>query len=249
MKAAFPQAQFTLYFWDSYKNMAADSPKKVGLFDRAFTFDPSDADSDPRLEYRPLFYLEEYARLPVVEQDIDLFFFGTVHSDRYKVMTQLERVLPAGLRVKKILYFNSRLVYWARRVFDPSFWGAKKSEFVFKPLAKAELLALLARSRAVIDIERPIQSGLTMRTLEAVGAHKKLLTTNPFAQRTDIYRPSNVLVIERAGMKVPEEFFDTAFEPLGKKVEQKYSLDGWLNEVLPSSCSPAMQRGDAASAA
>lgn len=249
MKAAFPQARFTLYFWDSYKNMSSDSPGKVQFFDRAFTFDPVDAENDPRLEYRPLFYLDEYARLPAVEKDIDLFFFGTVHSDRYKVMTHLERALPPGVRVKKILYFNSRLVYWARRVFDPSFWGAKKSEFVFKPVAKAELRALLARSRAVIDIERPIQSGLTMRTLETVGAHKKLITTNPFAQRADIYRPSNVLVIERAGMKVPKEFFDMEFEPLGGKIEQKYSLDGWLDEVLPSSCTTVMQRGDAASAA
>lgn len=249
MKAAFPQARFTLYFWDSYKNMSADSRNKVQFFDRAFTFDPVDAGNDPRLEYRPLFYLDEYARLPAVEKDIDLFFFGTVHSDRYKVLSQLERALPAGVRVKKILYFNSRLVYWARRLFDPSFWGATESEFVFKPVAKAELRALLARSRAVIDIERPIQSGLTMRTLETVGAHKKLVTTNPFAQRSDIYRPSNVLVIDRTGMKVPKEFFDTDFEPLGAILEQKYSLDGWLDEVLPSSCIVVTQRGDAASAA
>lgn len=249
MKAAFPQARFTLYFWDSYKNMSADSPDKVQFFDRAFTFDPVDAGNDPRLEYRALFYLDEYAHLPAVEQDIDLFFFGTVHSDRYKVMNQLERALSPGLRVKKILYFNSRLVYWARRVFDPSFWGARKSEFVFKPVAKAELRTLLARSRAVIDIERPIQSGLTMRTLETVGAHKKLLTTNPFAQRTDIYHPHNVLVIDRAGMTVPNEFFDTPFEPLGEQIEQKYSLDGWLDEVLPSSRLTVTQRGDAASAA
>lgn len=249
MRAALPQARFTLYFWDSYKNMSADSPDKVALFDRAFTFDPVDAANDARLQYRALFYLDEYARLPVVEQDIDLFFFGTVHSDRYKVMTQLERALPAGLRVKKILYFNSRLVYWARRVLDPSFWGAKKSEFVFKPVAKAELRELLARSRAVIDIERPIQSGLTMRTLETVGAHKKLLTTNPFAQRADIYHPNNVLVIDRAGMQIPEEFFERPFEPLGEDLEKKYSLDGWVDEVLPSSRPSASHHSNAASAA
>jgi len=249
MKAAFPQARFTLYFWDSYKNMSSDSPAKVPLFDRAFTFDPVDADNDPRLEYRPLFYLDEYTRLPEVEKDIDLFFFGTVHSDRYKVLSQLERALPPGIRVKKILYFPSRLVYWARRVFDPSFWGASKSEFIFKPVAKAELRALLARSRAVIDIERPIQSGLTMRTLETVGAHKKLLTTNPFAQRSDIYKASNVLVIDRAGMKIPKGFFDTDFERLGASMEKKYSLDGWLDEVLPASCASVRERGDAAAAA
>lgn len=233
MREAFPKARFTLYFWDSYKNMPADSHAKVGLFDRAFTFDPVDAKNDLRLEYQPLFYLDEYAHLPDVAKDIDLFFFGTIHSDRYKVLTQLEKSLPAHVKVKKILYFPSRLVYWGRRVFDPSFWGARKSEFIFKPVPKAELRDLLARSRAVIDIERPIQSGLTMRTLETVGARKKLVTTNPFAQQSDIYKPGNVLVIQRAAMSVPQDFFDLPFESLGPEVEAKYSLAGWLNVVLP----------------
>lgn len=235
LRKAFPQARFTLYFWDSYKNMPSESRKKVGLFDRAFTFDPIDAKNDPRLEYRALFYLDEYAHLPQVEKDIDLFFFGTVHSDRYRVLSQLEKTLPSHLKVKKVLYFPSRLVYWARRIFDPSFWRADKSEFIFRPVAKTELLAMLARARIVIDIERPIQSGLTMRTLEAVGAKKKIITTNPFAAESDIYAPENVLVIDRNAISIPAEFFNAEFSPLLEKVNKKYTLDGWLNDVFPES--------------
>ena len=89
LRAALPQARFTLYFWDSYRNMPSDSRDKVALFDRTFTFDPVDAQQDPRLEYRALFYLDEYTHLPEVKKDIDLFFFGTIHSDRYQVLFQL----------------------------------------------------------------------------------------------------------------------------------------------------------------
>lgn len=233
LRAAFPASRFTLYFWDSYKNMSSDSPEKVGLFDRAFTFDPVDAGNDKRLMYRPLFCLDEYLHLPQVEKDIDLFFFGTVHSDRYQVLSRLERALPVDVRVKKILYFSSSLVYRARRLFQPAFWSAKKSEFIFKPVSKVELKALLARSRVVLDIERPIQNGLTMRTLEAVGARKKIITTNPYAAKADFYRPENVLVIDRNNIVIPENFFTSDFVELPSELSRKYTLNGWLDEVLP----------------
>lgn len=232
LRAALPQARFTLYFWDSYQNMSSESRDKVALFDRTFTFDPVDAEQDPRLEYRALFYLDEYTHLPDVEKDIDLFFFGTVHSDRYQVLCQLEKSLPPHIKIKKILYFSSRLVYWARRLLQPAFWMSKKSDFIFKPVPKAELKLLLARSRVVLDIERPVQAGLTMRTLEAVGARKKIITTNPFARKTDIYTPENVLVIDRKNIVIPEDFFLSDFSELTNDVNQKYSLDGWLNDVF-----------------
>lgn len=231
-RLAFPDARFTLYFWDSYKNMPSDSASKVALFDRAFTFDPIDASNDPRLKYRALFYLDEYAQRSDVKQDIDLFFFGTIHSDRYQVLSRLERALLPGVKVKKILYFSSRVVYWARRLLQPAFWRSKKSEFIFKPVSKAELKTLLGRSRVVLDIERPIQAGLTMRTIEAVGARKKVITTNPFAAQTDIYRPENVLVIDRDNIVIPENFFLSDFVDLPDDINKKYSLDGWLDEVL-----------------
>jgi hypothetical protein len=236
MRAALPHARFTLYFWDSYRNMPRDSAAKVALFDRAFTFDPVDAMDDPRLAYQPLFYLDEFAQLPQVEQDIDVFFFGTVHSDRYRVWKNLRKALPPALKVQQILYFNSRMVYWARRIADPSFWGSSKSEFVFAPVSKRALQALLARAKVVVDIERPVQSGLTMRTIEAVGARKKVITTNAFAARTDLFMPSNVLVIDRHAVTIPNAFFAVPFAGLAQETVDKYTLDGWLTRILPDLC-------------
>lgn len=231
-RLAFPNARFTLYFWDSYKNMSPDSAEKVALFDRAFTFDPNDANNDPRLVYRPLFYLNEYAELPQIDRDIDLFFFGTVHSDRYQVIRRLEQSLPKTVNIKKILYFSSKAVYLARRFLQPAFWRAAKSEFIFKPVARDEIMSLLARSRVVVDIERPVQAGLTMRTLETMGARKKLITTNPFAEKSDIYRPENILVIDRNNISIPNDFLVSDFVDLPADIRKKYTLDGWLDDVL-----------------
>jgi hypothetical protein len=233
LRAALPKARFTLYFWDSYRNMPKDSPDKVCVFDRAFTFDPVDARHDTRLRYRPLFFLDEYTRLPKVKQDIDLLFFGTAHDDRYPVLKRLSGSLPAHVRFNVVLYFPSKFVYAARRVLDPRLWSARRSEFIFSPLSKTDIQALIARSHAVVDIERSIQTGFTMRSVETLGAGKKLVTTNSKVRDADFYNPDNVAVIDRTRPMLPDAFLERPYAPPPSQVLQRYSLSDWVREVLP----------------
>jgi len=233
LRVAMPRARFTLFFWDSYRNMSSDSPKKVPLFDKSFTFDPRDAQLDGRLNYRPLFFVDDYASLPQVKNDIDLLFLGSVHSDRYAVLSRLSQALPPGVRLETILYFPSRLVYAVRRVCDPSFWRASRDEFIFHPLNKANIQSLIARARVVVDIERTVQCGFTMRAIEALGAGKKLLTTNPLVADADFFNSNNISIIDRRRPIVTSKFLEGAYKPPSAEILNRYSLSGWLDEVLP----------------
>ncbi len=232
LRTALPKARFTLYFWDSYANMSKDSPRKVPLFDRAFTFDPDDALADPLLTYRPLFYLDEYAHLPSREIDTDLLFIGTAHSDRYSVIKRLRKNLPSQVRMAAYLYFPSRLVHASRRTFDFRLWNSRREEFIFQPLTKAEVKRLIASSRAIIDIERASQRGLTIRTIEVFGAGKKLLTTNPRIQDEEIFHPNNIALIDRHEPRIEASFLSSPYTKPTPDLLQRYSLQGWLDEVL-----------------
>jgi hypothetical protein len=233
LRVAMPQARFTLFFWDSYRNMPSDSPKKVPLFDKSFTFDPQDAQMDGRLNYRPLFFVDDYASLPRVNTDIDLLFLGTVHSDRYAILRRLSQALPPGIHLESVLYFPSRLVYALRRVCDPSFWRAGRDEFIFHPLDKSNIQSLIARARVVVDIERTVQCGFTMRTIEVLGAGKKLLTTNSKVADADFFDPNNISIIDRRRPIVTSTFLEAAYKPPSAEILKRYSLSGWLDEVLP----------------
>ena len=232
LRAALPRARFTLYFWDSYLNMPKDSPEKVAIFDRAFSFDPEDTARDQRLRYRPLFFLDEYNNLPTLEQDIDLLFFGTAHGDRYPVLRRLARSLPAGIRFEMVLYFPSKAIYGIRRVLDPRLWSASRDEFIFTPLSRAEIRRLVARTRAVVDIERPIQTGFTMRSVETLGAGRKLVTTNPSVLKADFYNPDNMVVIDRQRPAIPARLFERPYVAPPTDIMRRYSLSGWVGEVL-----------------
>lgn len=232
MREAFPRARFTLYFWDSYRNNARDSASKVPFFDRAFTFDPEDAASDPRLTLQPLFYLDRFARLPEVEMDIDLLFVGTAHSDRYAVVKRIEAALPPGVRFTRVLYVAAPWIYSVRRLIDPAYWRARRSEFVFTPVSRAELMTLIARARIVVDIERAVQTGLTIRTIEMLGAGKKLLSTNPRSVDAEFYHPDNIAVMDRHHPVIDEAFLSRPYAPPAPEVHRRYSLSGWLEVVL-----------------
>lgn len=233
MRAAFPAAEFTFYLWDSFRNMPKDSPEKLQYFDRLLSFDPVDCTANPQLAYRPLFFLENYRQIAERQPDIDVLFLGTLHSDRLAVAQRLERALPAGLHFRKVFYLRSKLAYDAQRLIDADLRREPADSFTTVSVSASEVADLMARSRAVLDIERPIQTGYTIRTLEVLASGRKLITTNPQLRNADFYDPRNIAVIDRNAPKIPAEFFASPYNPVPEEVLQRYSLEHWVDDVLP----------------
>jgi len=232
LRNAFPSARFTLYFWDSFGNMPADSRQKAALFDRVLTFDPRDAERDG-LTYRPLFFADDFSEVPQSEVDMDLLFLGTIHDDRFRVLQRISRILPAGIRFRKILYFPAKWLFGVHALRDPGLLLADRSELIFEPKSREENLALLARCKIIVDIERPVQSGYTIRTLESLGAGRKVITTNREVAKADFYNPANIAIVDRKAPSISADFFRSQFVPLTSAMRYHYSLDGWLDDVLP----------------
>ena len=232
MRALLPKARHTLYFWDSYRNMPEGSADKVGLFDRAFSFDLNDVATDSRLTYRPLFYIEQYADVRETVQDIDLLFIGTAHSDRVKVLQRVSAAMPEGYELSKILYARSALLHRIQNLVNPSYRQTPEKDFIFKPIPKAEVQSLIGRSKVVLDIERNVQTGFTMRTIEMLGSSRKLITTNPSITKADFYHPQNQYLIDRDNPVIDPEFLQTPWHPMEQRLLDHYSLSGWISDVF-----------------
>jgi hypothetical protein len=86
----------------------------------------------------------------------------------------------------------------------------------------------------VLDIQHPRQTGLTMRTLEALGAGKKLVTTNVQVKEYDFYDERQVRVVDRMNPSVglDLEFFkkDDFFVSL-EKIDS-CSIGNWLKGII-----------------
>jgi hypothetical protein len=228
---AFPRARRVLYLWDSFRHDGR-ARARMRAFEEVYTFDTEDAVQEPRLRLLPLFYLRRFAALRSQPTDLDLSFVGTVHGDRYRIIHGLRASLDAGKRVLWFMYFPSRWLYRLRRLLDPRMRGGRSEEFSFAPMPAAEVADVYARSATVLDIHREIQSGLTIRTLETLGAQRKLITTNAHICQYDFFDPQNVAVIERRAPVLPEGFLDRPFRPTPPELLEKYSVEHWLRTVL-----------------
>jgi hypothetical protein len=71
-----------------------------------------------------------------------------------------------------------------------------------------------------------------MRTFEALGAKKKLITTNSNIINYSFYNKNNILVIDRIDPKIPPSFFQTKFENIEGVTYDKLTLQGWIQELF-----------------
>ena len=86
-----PNARLVLMLWDSVANKV-NTLEKLDLFDEVFSFDKKDCEKFG-LTFRPLFFDMEYEELAKEESELiyDLFFVGTVHSDRYMILNKVRQ--------------------------------------------------------------------------------------------------------------------------------------------------------------
>lgn len=230
LREQYPAAKFILYMWDSAANRA-DSVAASETYDRALTFDREDARVHGMV-FRPLFYGPGYAAPGAGKPDLQLSFVGTAHTDRYRVVSELVRQLPAGQTAWTYLYLQARWVFHLQKLVNPAFEKARIQEFSFNPLPKTVVQDVFRRSRAILDVEHPSQRGLTIRTLEALGAKKKLVTTNVEVQDYDFFRAENIAVIDRSNPKLPPGFLEQEYVPLSDQIYYFYSIAGWLDDVI-----------------
>jgi hypothetical protein len=230
-----PQAKFILYMWDSIKNKKS-AQLAFKLFDWCYSFDKNDSKTLPNVGFRPLFFIDEFDCRKwghSIQNTYDLCFIGTVHSDRYNLVHSIKKQAGyLGLKTYFYLYFHKKILFFYKKIRDIKFYHARFSEFQFQPILASDLAQKIKESGAVLDIQHPNQTGLTMRTLEMLGSSKKLVTTNKHILEYDLFNSQNIAVIDRENPTINVSFFKTDFIEVDDLVRDKYALRGWLLEIF-----------------
>jgi hypothetical protein len=139
------------------------------------------------------------------------------------------------MTLRRHIYVRSALAFHVQSLIDANLRNARNTEFMYKPLSSEQIVRLMYRASAIVDIEREVQAGFTMRTIETLAAQRKLITTNPRLREADFYDPANVHIVDRDHPMVDPEFLRVPFQPTPEAIVRRYSLGAWLDEVLPSS--------------
>lgn len=237
MRNLFQDAEMILYMWDSISNNKGIE-KKWSYFDRVITFDRIDyLNHKNELEFWPLYYYEDCIPKVRTEQSdkfkYDLAFIGTGHGDRFKIIKEIQQYCEKrGLRFYSYLFLPHKLVYWYNKVCNKYFRHAKKKDFHYSMLSMDKMYSIYDSAKCVIDIESSSQCGLTMRTIEMIGLHKKMITTNKDIVNYDFYNENNISVVDRENVHIKRDFLEKDYQPLSEEIYYKYSLESWLYHIL-----------------
>ncbi|MDX4975368.1 CgeB family protein [Myroides odoratimimus] len=227
-KENHPSCKLIFYNWDSFKN-TPNTKKLLDLYDTKFSFDPYDA-KDSSIFFRPLYYIDSYASLESRKDFLyDLLFLGTAHSDRYIISNRIkENLEEKGKKVYCFYYMQGKLVYFYKKLFDSTFQHFDYKKLSFESLSTSKMLMLYNQSKVILDINHPGQKGLTMRTFEAIGAKKKLITTNEEIKKLPFYNRDNILVLDRNKPEIDLSFVESDYCDIDSEIYQKLSIEGWL---------------------
>lgn len=221
-----------LYMWDSFRNKS-NAKKVVSCFDRVYSFDPTDRINGININFLPLFYNNDFKCsstdcLSNIQYAVS--FIGTVHSDRVKlVKTVMKQFQDKGLETFSFFYCPSKLLFILKKIFTHEFDFITYNEVSFKSMSKLEIRDVFLNSNAIIDIQHPDQTGLTMRSIEMLGLNKKLITTNADVENYNFFNSNNIAIIDRYLPIIPEKFLTSSYTIPDRTMVYQYALTSWIN--------------------
>jgi len=225
-----------LYMWDG----VANKPGFVDLLDLVASrgsFDPGDCERFA-MTYIPLFAEPVFERAAQEaggrEPEFDISFCGTVHSSRVAIVAKLLEARRRGrARIGLLLYYHSRALLYAKGLVQPDVWRIARA-VSFRSFAKPVVASIFARSRLVLDVPHPGQTGMTARTFEVLLAGARLLT---FHRRAAELLPASlaprVIVVESIEQALALDFAGLPeLAPLSDVEMQFLSLDRFVDQLL-----------------
>jgi hypothetical protein len=225
----YTSGTITLYFWDNIKNVPGGFANSAEA-DHVFTFDPIDTERYG-FTLLPLFYVDEGMNRSQLKPEWELSFVGSIHSDRLKVIAAVrEKMIGIG-KTFIFIYFASSILYNFRRLFDPAFKLFKSAELGLKSISRQQTEEIFQKSVAVLDVHHIHQTGLTMRTLEALALGKKLITTNSSIKSYPFYDSNQILIIDRKNPQLNPSFFKLPNSLKVLEAIKAYEIGRWVQTL------------------
>lgn len=234
IRIEIPKAKFIIYAWDSVKNLPYFKDIKC-YFDLVFSFDREDTVKNANYRFLPLFYSREYEKIGEMTQEsyvYDCSYVGTAHPKKFQDINKMANSITLYFPNQYIYhYMPSKLKYYYHKATAIEYKNAKTTDFRYDKIPIDKVMEIFKLSKVILDAPQLGQSGLTMRTLECLGAKRKLITTNKDIVNYDFYCPENVLLFDDNWTK-NRIFFTSKYKEINKTIYYKYSLRNWLKSIF-----------------
>lgn len=179
---------FILYQWDDLKLLVKNT--YFNYFNKIFSYNLSDCKKNKYI-YLPMF-LQKSITYNDGEKKYDIAIVGTAHKSRLKIIKRI---------YKK---YKNKYVF---KIYLFSKFEHNESFIYNQPLLYDQYIEILMKSKAVLDIPLPKQTGPTTRIYDAMMSKTKVITTNRKLKKYNFVQSGNVYVINKLFPVINEKMF------------------------------------------
>tara|TARA_B110001450_G_scaffold256699_1_gene288215 strand:- start:1891 stop:2874 length:984 start_codon:yes stop_codon:yes gene_type:complete len=229
IKNKFSNSKFILYNWDSV--ITHDVIPYVKYFHKVFSFDPIDCEKY-NFNYLPLFFSKDYENIR--QHDLrknKLTFIGRFNNiRRYHFVKKVDKICQnINLDFFHYLFIHPttfiKICLENKKLLNLKY-------FKFNSLSSKEISKIFKESTCIIDLPNNFQSGLTMRVIESLGSHKKLITTNHNIKNEEFYNPKIINILNPSDMKIDLDFINSRASSKDFEKIENYSLKNWIINIF-----------------
>ncbi|ASK30839.1 hypothetical protein CEY12_12265 [Chryseobacterium sp. T16E-39] len=208
---------FIAYYYDSCKKY----PRQLEIshfFDEVYSYEKEDIKKYNFIETTNFIY-DETIESQSVKYDI---FNVSSYDSRIDEIDMISRILfDAGFSIYFVLFWYEKLAY-------------PHLNSTTEYLSLDDTKKLISQSKAMIDIQRKDQKGLSFRTFESLGYKKKLITTNDEVKNYDFYHPNNMLVIDSNNLDTDEikNFLALNYVEIDPSIIKKYTVKSFTQKIF-----------------
>lgn len=218
-----PQAKLIYWFRNSldaidYKKSRQKHICHAQLCDTAVSFDRKDADFMGYGYVENCYALDESIDVNSKEK-YDLIYLGSDKSRFNQIMNVVTYSNEIGLNNFIYIYSKTR----------------RPSEIInnhFMPYK--DYLLQMIQSKAILDIvDVGYQTGYSLRFLEALFYHKKLITNMEMIKDEPFYNPNNILVVDTNDInacKAISSFLKLPYKEVDETYIKRFDFSTWLNQ-------------------
>lgn len=233
LRSIFKKAKLIMYFWDSTANMC-NAVKLAEQADDVLSFDIEDCDRYG-WTHRPLFFLSDYENVkknnPCKEKE-GICMVATLSEDRGNIASHIGNILDDRQIKNDFRLYMQKKLFYKRKIFNHEYKNFNRKYWITEPLQRNEIVEIFRQHGTILDISHKSQSGLTMRTIETIGAGKKLITNNKSIRNYDIYKYGNIFLYDNNDSDMIRFIKQKSYVEIPSKEYRKYSLDGWITDIF-----------------
>lgn len=248
LKRRNPKVFFVNYLYDttySYYHFE----ESFHFYDKVFSFDKKDA-AQHQIGFLPIYWTDN-SNNKKDGKTYEIFGFGAYSDNRYRLYRQI-RTIAEDMKKSYFIklyapHVKHFLLYRIVDVLRPVF-GRKRfipysiysSDYITSELMTTdEFRYYVQSSDVVLDTKVHNQDGLTARFMWALGAGKKIITTNESVKEYDFYTPDQILILNDRELTEQDKIITREF--IGKELSipnknreklECYRLENWLKTVL-----------------